>query len=55
MKILMVLAMGVLVVAATTAKAMDSDAILGAATREGPSPSFLYLPLHFIAPWSHQS
>jgi outer membrane lipoprotein SlyB len=31
MKILMVLAMGVLVVSATTAKAMDSDAILGGA------------------------
>lgn len=50
MKILMVLAMCVLVVAATTAKAMDSGEILGAAPREGPLPSFWCLPLHFIAP-----
>lgn len=35
MKILMVLAMGVLVVSATTAKAMDSDAILGGALGGG--------------------
>lgn len=41
MKILMVLAMGVLVVAASTAKAMDSDAIQVAA----PPPSFWYLPI----------
>lgn len=45
MKILMVLAMGVLVVAASTAKAMDSDAIQVAAPREGPPPSFWYLPI----------
>lgn len=35
MKILMLLAMGVLVVSATTAKAMDSDAILGGALGGG--------------------
>lgn len=35
MKVLMLLAMGVLVVAATTAKAMDSDAILGGALGGG--------------------
>jgi outer membrane lipoprotein SlyB len=35
MKVLMVLAMGVLAVAATTAKAMDSDAILGGALGGG--------------------
>lgn len=35
MKILMVLAMGVLVVAASTAKAMDSEAILGGAIGGG--------------------
>jgi outer membrane lipoprotein SlyB len=35
MKVLMLLAMGVLVVSATTAKAMDSDAILGGALGGG--------------------
>lgn len=35
MKILMLLAMGVLVVSATTAKAMDGDAILGGALGGG--------------------
>jgi len=35
MKVLMLLVMGVLVVAATTAKAMDSDAILGGALGGG--------------------